>query len=125
MELFTIQLAQWRVAKRLAIPLIDTTVKSGESTFSPTWDLVLNIKSGKITESEYTEGYFNLMRQSYTENPTRWLEVLGMECVAVACYCPVKCFCHRLLLVEIFEKLCLRHKIPFTYSGELSHDTRR
>ena len=120
MELFTIQLSQWRIAKQLAIPLLDTTVKTGEKTFSPTWNLVTRIKAGAIDENAYRAEYFDIMRQSYVKNTLRWHEVVTMDKVAIACYCPPNCFCHRHLLKEIFEKVCMRQGLPFLYSGELT-----
>ena len=41
---------------------LDITVKSGDRTFAPTWDMVMDYKSGKITQEEYTEMYYDLMR---------------------------------------------------------------
>lgn len=119
MELWTIQLANYRLAKQLDIPLIDTTVKSGESTFAPSWDIVTGVKSGKIIEEQYTQEYTQLMRSSFVRNPSRWIEVCLMPKVAVSCYCSPGKFCHRHLLAEMFEKICTIRGIPFELKGEL------
>lgn len=119
MKLFTIQLAQWRKAKKLGIPVLDTTVRTGDKCFAPSWDIVLKVKSGEITESEYTELYKAIMLVSIKLNPSRWAEVLRMESVAVACYCGNGKFCHRYILAEILQKLCLHNHIPCIMEGEV------
>lgn len=119
MELFTIQIAKWRIAKRLNITHLDTTVKSGDKVFAPAWNMVIGHKARSITDEQYTSEYISMMRLSYQNNTSRWLEVATMDRVALACYCPANCFCHRLLLVDLFEKVCQKHAIPFKYSGEI------
>jgi len=47
---------------------LDITVKSGDRTFAPTWDMVKAYKAGRITQEEYTEMYHALMRRSYCNN---------------------------------------------------------
>ncbi|MCL6559472.1 MAG: hypothetical protein K6U74_11870 [Firmicutes bacterium] len=84
---------------------LDITVKSGDKTFAPTWDMVMAYKSGKITQEEYTEMYYALMRRSYQNNRRRWEEVLAMDKVVLVCFCRAGDFCHRLLLAGILEKL--------------------
>ena len=83
---------------------LDVTVKSGDRTFAPTWDLVMGYKQGKISEEEYTEKYTQLMRQSWVKNNKRWREVLGTERVVLVCYCRPGVFCHRVLLARMIEK---------------------
>lgn len=119
MELYTIQLAKWRRAKELGIPLIDTTVKSGEEAFSPTWDMVSGHKQGTLTDEEYTALYKELMLKSIKRSPARWAELMKMDKVAIACYCGKGKFCHRHLLAEILEKLCRHNLITFVHLGEL------
>jgi len=119
MELWTIQLAQWRAAKARGVPLIDTTVKSGDPVFAPNWTIVQGVKANMITEQEYTERYLDLMRSSFKQNRPRWLTLCSMEQVAIACYCPVGVFCHRHLLANMIEKVCSAHGLPFQAMGEL------
>ena len=119
MELHTAQIAQWRTANERKLYFIDTTVKSGDSVFAPTWDIVMDHKSGRITDEEYTEVYRRIMRASYLRDPERWLEVCQMEHVCIACYCPRGKFCHRHILAGYLEKVCYKLNIPFTMRGEL------
>lgn len=94
--------------------ILDVTVKNGESPFAPTWDLVMGIKSKKYTEEEYTEKYYQLMRERYRTNRSAFDDVLKKDRVVFACMCPYGSFCHTVLLADIFVKL------GATYSGELS-----
>lgn len=120
MRLYTIQMARWRSAAMFGIQVLDTTVKSGDKVFAPTWDMVNDVKSGTISEGAYTELYLRMMRNSYRHNKKRWLEVLNMEAVALACYCPSGCFCHRHLLADMLCKCAAKHNIPLDFRGELT-----
>lgn len=121
-QLYTVQLAQRRLAIKQDIPLLDITVKSGDPVFAPTWEMVLEYKSGRLSEMEYTRLYSEMMRKSWTINRSRWLEVCQMEQVAISCYCTNGIFCHRHLLRGFFERVCRGQGIPFEYKGELSKD---
>lgn len=123
MELYTIQLAKWRIAKKMGIPIVDTTVKSGESCFAPSWDIVQGVKKGLITPEEYTVAYHAITRDQYRRDPHRYLELINLDKVAVMCYCPSGKFCHRHLMVGIFEKLCARYDVSFVYRGEILSET--
>lgn len=102
MDLYTVQLAQWRRLENTDIEIINTTVKSGVQIFAPTWDLVLSYKSGKMSESEYRTHYIDLMRESYYANRAEWLAYLRKDRIALSCMCRAGNFCHRLILKEIF-----------------------
>lgn len=120
MRLYTLQLAKWREAVALDIPYLDTTVKSGDTLFSPTWDLLKRYKDGLISQNEYTTIFYQLMRESFQMNRERWLSILSQEKLAICCYCGNGHFCHRYLLVDIFSKIANQYGIPFTYMGELT-----
>lgn len=123
MELYTVQLGQWRLCKTLSIPMIDTTVRSGDLTFAPTWEMVLASKGGTLSQEDYTEQYLARMRVSLKQNEARWLEVARLECCALACYYKAGAFCHRRILAQLFEKVCLHHDIPYVFKGELTKKT--
>lgn len=118
MEVWTIQLAKAKQAEKVGIPILNTTIKCGELTFAPTWEIVLAVKAGTITQEQYTTSYTNLMRWSFKTNRDRWLEVANMPVVAVACMCKEGVFCHRHLLVKMFESVCNKSGIPFKLLGE-------
>ena len=119
MKLYTIQVQRWRRAKELDIPFEDVTVKSGNKLFAPTWPLLAKYKSKLITEEEYTESFYALMRDSLRNHPDEWDRLLSHETLAIGCYCPSGEFCHRYLLRDIFQKVAEARGIPFTYLGEL------
>lgn len=123
MDIYTVCLYKRDKADVLGIPVLDTTVKSGDVPFAPTWNMVLNWKeSDKQVDAQaaYTIEYESLMYLSRRANPKRWKEVIMMDKVALACYCHAGQFCHRLLLVEIFKKLGEKNNIPVVYHGELT-----
>lgn len=123
-EVWTVQMAQWRKAKAAGITLIDTTVKSGDKTFAPSWDMVMTIKAATpenrvAAEETYTHQYRELMRTSWRQNPAAWKALLAHEKIAVACYCTAGVFCHRHPLVDFLEAVAKWEGIPFTRRGEL------
>lgn len=123
-EVWTIQMAQWRKAKELGIELIDTTVKSGNSVFAPTWEMVMDIKNAtpegrEEAEQLYTRRYHIAMQNCFQQHASKWFELLSKEKIAIACYCKPGVFCHRHLLIKYIEKVAQQKGIPFTYKGEL------
>lgn len=118
-EIYTVQLPKRRFADEYGIPVLDITVKSGHGAFAPTWDMVYGYKNKELSESEYTELYYELMRQSYRNCRSDWLEVLRMPRVALACYCPPRQFCHRILLAQMLTTLHERAGNPVCNYGEL------
>lgn len=71
-QIWTVQLAQWRKVRELGIKLLDTTAASGESAFAPHMGDVQLYKAGNMSEEEYTEIYYQKMRDSYLTNSERW-----------------------------------------------------
>lgn len=126
MKLYTLQMAKWRKAAALNVPVLDTTVKSGEKTFAPSWEIVRAVKDGislsgfhLSPEEDYTQRYKLIMTDSWKQNQQRWLEVANMESVALMCYCTHGKFCHRYLLIDYFKAVCAKYNIPFEYCGEI------
>lgn len=125
MEVYTVQLGQWRLAKELNIELIDTTYRSGILNrdvrwLAPTGELLGNYKSGVVGPCEYQQIYLNLMRARWSLDPQWFIDFCrSHERLALACYCGAGEFCHRLILVDILRNICAKYQIPFTYLGEL------
>jgi hypothetical protein len=67
---------------------VDTTVKFSDGLFAPTWDIVTGHKKGKVSDQEYTEVYYSLMRKSYMERHSDWLEFLSRDEATIVCFCP-------------------------------------
>lgn len=119
LKLYTIQLAKWRKAQAMGMPLVDTTVKSGLSAFAPTWDMLRDLKEGIITQEQYTELYLKKMQMSQTTVPVLWDRLVNMGTVSIACYCRAGKFCHRHVLKDILDRYCAQHGIHFEYMGEI------
>jgi len=126
MDLMTIQLSKWRLARNRDITVMDTTVKSGFSIYRPSWDMVMGYKSGQLTWDEYTQQYYQKMNASWKDPKERplWLATIeSTEPTAIACMCRYEgpeTHCHRFLLKDILDKLCQKRGIDFRYYGELS-----
>ena len=117
--LYTAQLARWsRLPPR--IETIDISVKTGVkpwNIFAPTWKMVTDIKDGQISEKQYIEQYYTLMRQRYKTDRNVFdmlIKKAIQSDVALACYCPSYTFCHRLLLKDILLKI----EPKLIYAGE-------
>ena len=123
MRVWTMALPNWRKAKEVGIVYLDITVKTGDTTFSPTWDLLNRYKQGIVDNRGYAEEYMTLMRNSFRTNRSRWNEVLAMDEVVLACYCKAGAFCHRRLLANIFERQCDGTGLEFRYFGEITDFT--
>lgn len=122
-EVWTVQLAQYRLAREQDIELIDTTVKSGYNFLAPRWDMVMRHKHGEITDADYTAEFLPLMIASQAEVPEQWDWLLGHSRIALGCYCRAGAFCHRHLLVDVLEARAKRKGITFVYHGELKRAT--
>ena len=120
MEVYTIQMSQWRVAKELGITLIDTTVKSGVEAFAPTWPMVYGIKNQTLSEEEYRRAYIDIIRRTWRSDAEEWEKLLSMDRVALACYCKAGAFCHRHILKEAVINVCNKRGIGVTDGGELN-----
>lgn len=124
MNLFTVQLSKWRQLKERNIELIDTTVRTGERFLAPSWDIVMGVKNGTLSEAAYTDTYLNMMRQSYLQHREEWQRLIRTtHPIAIACYCGYmvngeRKFCHRHLLRDILEKVCIANQVEFYYFGE-------
>jgi uncharacterized protein YeaO (DUF488 family) len=118
-KLYTIQIAKQRLLEFSEIVFVDTTVKSGNKAFAPTWDIVLDYKQGRISWSEYTERYQKLMDQSKEQWPEEWSKLKALDKVALACYCPAGANCHRHLLMEIVFRDLHKEGVDAVYMGEL------
>lgn len=114
-ELYTYQIPKWRGLVKFGMPLIDTTVKSGDPRLCPTWTLVMGIKQKRITEAQYTQAYLQLLDYWWFADPLFFEDLLTPPRIAVGCYCPPHQFCHRYLLAEFLA----RHTHA-QYCGELT-----
>lgn len=124
LQIYSIQIS---LAQKLGLTedsrYLDTTVKSGDKTFAPTWEMVMGHKQGKISDEEYVQKYYDMMRDSYQENRHRWDETLSMEEVILACYCRPDSFCHRYLLKEMLVKCGAKYVQEIRSLNNIDSDT--
>ncbi len=122
-----------RIAYRGADRL-DTTVKSGEGLgklLAPTWALVGGIKRHEtegrdprwlryepLTQEQYIDGYYAVVRERYKADATPFLELLERERLVICCYC-AGTFCHRYLAVDILAKIAEAKGLLCECGGEL------
>jgi hypothetical protein len=108
-KVYTISIAN---AKRLEIiknkNYVDVTLSTGEKLVAPTWNMIRGVKSGKITESEYTVMYNVILTCAAREHKEEFVSLFKkVDYVILGCYCPPGAFCHRTLLsqflVEYFK----------------------
>ncbi len=84
----------------------DITVKSmANPAFAPTWDMVRGVKSGAMSEDEYTRRYKVLLDESRKRNTAAWQALLSRKRVVLVCFCRAGSFCHRYLLADYLETL--------------------
>lgn len=119
MTLYTTQIAKWRTVKKLGIELVDTTIKSGFKHLAPSWDMVMGVKDGTLSEELYTDTYLKLLQERYSDDPEPFMSLLTPEPKALTCYCRAFKFCHRKLLLDFLKGVAEEHNLPFTYGGEI------
>jgi uncharacterized protein YeaO (DUF488 family) len=118
-QLWTIQISQWRYADELGIKFIDSTVKSGIKGLAPTWDMLMKYRANEMSEDEYTRLYLLRMVESRNNLTKLWSSFLKYEKMAIACYCKPDKFCHRHLLVKDVKQYLEEHGVVVELMGEL------
>ena len=101
---------------RKGFVLLDITIKSGCEkgwVLAPTWEMVNGIKSGNISEKDFTMLYNELLEKRWARlSDYKHDEFKAMKAILV-CYCPQGVFCHRYLAAKF-----LVDKYGATYFGE-------
>lgn len=118
-EIYTVQINNARAAAMEEVPMVDITVKSGLAAFAPTWDMVWDHKTRRISNDDYTERYLEMMRESQVQWPEVWQQLMQMEKVALGCYCRPGDFCHRHLLKNELMRLHHQNGDSAIDAGEL------
>jgi uncharacterized protein YeaO (DUF488 family) len=97
---------------------LDITRKTGEDRaleVAPPWELVFDYKSGKISQKEYTDKYLQILDELNSTWYTEYLPSMSVDdCVTLVCYCPLRTFCHRVILAK-----WLHQKGIGEYCGEI------
>ena len=89
---------------------IDVTIKSSVApwrSFAPTWGLVTDHKSRKISDDEYCDSYYKLLSSRSQQHgynlPIDELKTLATQVggfVVFCCYCRPSRLCHTDLLID-------------------------
>ena len=123
-ELYTVQIARWRLAQAKGVTLVDTTVKSapksGYGFLAPSWDIVMGVKRGEISEEEYTRVYLQMLDDSLAKHPEHWKGLLTLTKFAFACFCSSGKFCHRHLLYDYFQTYAKSQGVEVVSCGEIT-----
>jgi hypothetical protein len=118
-EICTIQLAKWRLAKREHYHILNITAQSGLACFAPEFGNVRAYKNGELTEEQYVERYMLKMRDSYVRFKDDWARLKGHPKIAIACYCPKDAYCHRRTFSELVQKYLAAENESYVFKGEL------
>ena len=122
-NVWTMQMSSWRVAKAQGIEILDITAKNKiNEHFAPFYKDVMEYKNGQINEEEYTQRYMSKMRLSLRQNPALWMKLKEYENVAITCFCPAGDFCHRILFSNIMTLYLTREEIDVNLKGELKNE---
>ncbi len=108
---------------RISRPYVDITVKSGQGLgklLVPTWDMVMGIKRGTLSQVDYTGLYLNLLRTRYRNDKASFIQLLTPDTgeLCIGCFCRPHSFCHRYIAVEVLQKIGQAHGISVEYGGE-------
>lgn len=79
---------------------IDITVKGNSKEwkpFAPTWNMVMGVKNGALSEQGYVEQYLRLIDKV---PHVTWDAILKYDYVVFICFCPKDAFCHRNILTR-------------------------
>lgn len=120
MRIYTLQISQHRKlkVKYPDIPIFNSTFGSGYKLMAPTWAILGKYKKDQ-DEAAYIAAFMPLMRERMITDRETWLAIARGGNFGVGCYCNPGKFCHRHLLVQLFEEFCKQENIPFENMGEL------
>jgi uncharacterized protein YeaO (DUF488 family) len=119
LQLWTMQIGQWRRARDQGIQMLDITVKSGLHVFAPEPSVLWAYKRGETSWDEYVVAFEAKMRQSIIDYPKHWDTFAKKERVALACYCAAGENCHRHLLVPLITHHLAQFPVEVAFHGEL------
>lgn len=89
--------------------VLDITVKNNPGhVLAPTWDMVNNFKSGKISWEIYKEKYIQLLRERWRSRKNEFIEIIEKgktKTIVLLCFCSDETKCHRSIAKEILEKI--------------------
>jgi hypothetical protein len=82
---------------------LDITVKGKHPigrTFAPTWEMVMDVKSGRMSFEQYSRAYEQILLHIPAES---WTWILSQFEITLVCFCRGPEYCHRRLLAEYLQ----------------------
>lgn len=129
-EVYTICLGRWRLLNDTDIVLEDITFKSSppmnKRLFAPpTFNIITDYKTGKISTCEYEEAYLNKLDRTSKVFFDEWVKFLTThEKIALACYCSDPSKCHRTILAKYLVEFGKENDIDVINKGEITNADR-
>ena len=117
--IWTLQMASWRYAKALSIPIFDITAKSGMQEFAPRWEHLMAYKHGEMGIEEYARLYNEKLINNLPLTMDKWDSFLQHPSFCIACYCKPGDFCHRYLFSNLLVQYIQQKGKTVSYQGEL------
>lgn len=102
-KLHTIYTARYNYA---GADRVDITIKGQDpdwKEFAPTWDMVIGVKNGSMSEQTYVDLYHPTLNHRSIigdVSVTTWDKLLNMETATFVCFCAEGAFCHRNILTN-------------------------
>ncbi len=96
--------------------IVDITIKSSCDTgwiLAPTWDLVNDYKSNKISEEKYTTEYLSIIEKRFDRFSQHRINHMNSMKLILVCYCSAGEFCHRYIAADFLVK-----RLGAVYFGE-------
>lgn len=124
LNLYTIQMGQYRKLNGTDIELIDVTLKTKDplayKLFAPpSWELVQGVKNNTISEEEYTNAYVNKLKATSSLFLNEWFHYFDKGNIALSCFCGKNSFCHRHILLNFMSQLAHEYNYDVNIMGEV------
>lgn len=119
-SIYTAQMSQWRLLKKMGVTLLDVTIKTGVKAFAPRWEDLMAYKNKEMGEEEYTRIYLARMKKSKQLFPEAWNALKDNPSIGVMCYCKPNQFCHRHLFKQLAKDYLEEEGITVELKGEVT-----
>lgn len=126
-NIFTLQMSQWRIVKDEPFSLMDVTFMSKNKDYKklfapPTFNLVRDFKAGKISKGMYLKRYRAHIYKTSRDYRDLWLEALDQKNLVLMCFCKNPSECHRTYLKEYMIEFARENGFEVGLSGEITKD---
>jgi len=87
-----------KIGRYKATGALDITVKGQDPVgkiFAPTWDMVMGVKNGTMTQETYIHQYLQILANIPLSYPDQLAKITTSSKIVLLCYCAQYNFCHR------------------------------